>query len=130
MSSILKYLCLAAIALLFAAYCIYSYFELHRHVRQMETGDFSPQKHPVKLRADFADFDGSLNDITGKVAEIVAQQTKAEHLRTELITNVSHELKTPLTSIVNYVDLLSREPMQSQTAAEYLDVLRRQAARL
>ena len=121
---------LDGLALLFAAYCIYSYFELHRHVRQMETGDFSPQKHPVKLRADFADFDGSLNDITGKVAEIVAQQTKAEHLRTELITNVSHDLKTPLTSIVNYVDLLSREPMQSEAAEEYLEVLRRQAAKL
>lgn len=118
------------IALLFAAYCIYSYFELHRHVRQMETGDFSPQEHPVKLCADFGDFDGSLNDITGKVADIVAQQTKAEHLRTELITNVSHDLKTPLTSIVNYVDLLSREPMETEAAAEYLDVLRRQAAKL
>lgn len=117
-------------ALLFAAYCIYSYFELHRHVRQMETGDFSPQTHPVKLRGDFADFDGSLNDINGKVAEIVARQTKAEHLRTELITNVSHDLKTPLTSIVNYVDLLSREPMQSEAAGEYLEVLRRQAAKL
>jgi signal transduction histidine kinase len=96
----------------------------------METGDFSPAKHPVPMCADFANFDRSLNEITSKVADIVAQQTKAEHLRTELITNVSHDLKTPLTSIVNYVDLLSREPMQTETASEYLEVLRRQAARL
>ena len=61
---------------------------------------------------------------------MVARQMKAEHLRTELITNVSHDLKTPLTSIVNYVDLLSREQIGSEAAQEYLDVLRRQAARL
>ena len=112
------------------AYCIYAYFELHKHVRQMETGDFSPAEHPVPLAVDFSRFDRSLNEITDRVGEIVAKQTKAEHLRTELITNVSHDLKTPLTSIVNYVDLLSREPMQTETASEYLEVLQRQAARL
>ena len=116
--------------LIFMIYSTYAYFELHRHVRQMETGDFTPARHPVPLCADFRDFDSSLNEITGKVAEIVAQQTKAEHLRTELITNVSHDLKTPLTSIVNYVDLLSREQMPNAEAGEYLEVLRRQAARL
>lgn len=118
------------LTLLLLIYCIYAYFELHRHVREMETGDFTPASHPIPLGADFARFDNSLNDITSKVGDIVAQQTKAEHLRTELITNVSHDLKTPLTSIVNYVDLLSREPMQTETAAEYLEVLKRQAARL
>jgi signal transduction histidine kinase len=118
------------ITLIGVAYCIYSYFELHRHVRHMENGDFEPAEHPVALGGDFARFDSSLEQITDRVGEIVAQQTRAEHLRTELITNVSHDLKTPLTSIVNYVDLLSREPMQSEAAAEYLDVLKRQAARL
>lgn len=118
------------LTLLLVMYCIYAYFELHRHVREMETGDFTPASHPIPLGADFARFDNSLNDITSKVGDIVAQQTKAEHLRTELITNVSHDLKTPLTSIVNYVDLLSRESMQTEAAAEYLEVLKRQAARL
>ena len=118
------------ITLIGVAYCIYAYFELHRHVRHMENGDFEPAEHPVALGGDFARFDSSLEQITDRVGEIVARQTRAEHLRTELITNVSHDLKTPLTSIVNYVDLLSREPMQSEAAAEYLDVLKRQAARL
>lgn len=111
-------------------YCIYAYFELHSHVRRMETGDFTPAKHTFPLGGDFRRFDSSLNEITDKVSDIVAQQTKAEHLRTELITNVSHDLKTPLTSIVNYVDLLSRQEMPTPEAAEYLDVLKRQAARL
>ena len=111
-------------------YCIYSYFELHGHVSRMETGDFTPAEHILPLGGDFGRFDDSLNRITGRVGDIVAQQTKAEHLRTELITNVSHDLKTPLTSIVNYVDLLSRQEMPTPEAKEYLDVLRRQAARL
>ncbi|MBQ3940405.1 MAG: HAMP domain-containing histidine kinase [Oscillospiraceae bacterium] len=118
------------LALLILLYCIYAYFELHSHVRRMETGDFTPAKHALPLSGDFSRFDSSLNEITGKVGEIVAQQTKAEHLRTELITNVSHDLKTPLTSIVNYVDLLSRQQMPTPEATEYLEVLRRQAARL
>lgn len=118
------------LTLLFFIYCIYAYFELHRHVRLMENGNFNPATHPVPLIVDFGRFDRSLNHITDRVGEIVAKQTKAEHLRTELITNVSHDLKTPLTSIVNYVDLLSREKMPSEGAEEYLDVLRRQAARL
>ena len=118
------------LTLLFLTYCVYAYFELHKVVRKMETGDFSPAEHTVPLAGDFGRFDRSLNEITDRVGEIVAKQTKAEHLRTELITNVSHDLKTPLTSIVNYVDLLSREPMQTDTAAEYLEVLQRQAARL
>ena len=111
-------------------YCIYSYFELHKHVREVENGNFEPASHPLPLGGDFARFDDSLNDITHSIEDVVARQTKAEHLRTELITNVLHDLKTPLTSIVNYVDLLSREPMPNESAQEYLEVLRRQAARL
>ncbi len=118
------------LAILFMMYCIYAYFELHGHVSRMETGDFTPAEHTLPLSGDFKRFDSSLNEITDKVGDIVARQTKAEHLRTELITNVSHDLKTPLTSIVNYVDLLSRQQMPTPEAAEYLDVLRRQAARL
>lgn len=111
-------------------YTIYAYFELHRHVQEIQKGDYQPASHPLPLGGDFGKFDESLNDITHSIEDVVARQTKAEHLRTELITNVSHDLKTPLTSIVNYVDLLSREPMQTEAAAEYLEVLRRQAARL
>ena len=55
---------------------------------------------------------------------------KSERMKTELITNVSHDIKTPLTSIVSYVDLLKKEPMPNDQAREYLDVLDRQAARL
>ena len=58
------------------------------------------------------------------------EQMKAEHLKTELITNVSHDIKTPLTSIVNYVDLLKKEDIPSPEAREYIAVLDRQSHRL
>lgn len=122
--------CADVLVLIAVIYGVYAYFELHRHVQEIEKGNFQPASHPVPLGGDFEKFDGSLNDITHSIEDIVARQTRAEHLRTELITNVSHDLKTPLTSIVNYVDLLSREPMQTEAAGEYLEVLRRQAARL
>lgn len=51
-------------------------------------------------------------------------------MKTELITNVSHDLKTPLTSIINYVDLLKREEMGSQKAKEYIGILEEKSARL
>lgn len=72
----------------------------------------------------------SLNNISRAVAASAQKQIKAERFRTELITNVSHDLKTPLTSIVNYVDLLSAEPMESEKRKEYIEVLQRQSSRL
>ena len=118
------------LALILILYSIYSYFTLHQHMKQISLGRFEPEQYVIPLAGDFLTFDSELNTLTVSVGEMVAQQMKAEHLRTELITNVSHDLKTPLTSIVNYVDLLSREPIESEEAREYLDVLRRQAARL
>ena len=55
---------------------------------------------------------------------------KSEHFKAELITNVSHELKTPLTSIINYVDLLKKEHIENPKAAEYIEVLDRKSQRL
>ena len=59
------------------------------------------------------------------IEQAVQEQTKAERMKTELITNVSHDIKTPLTSIVNYVDLLQKEDVQSEAAREYIAVLSR-----
>ena len=58
------------------------------------------------------------------------ERMRSERMKTELITNVSHDIKTPLTSIVSYVDLLSKEEIGSEQAREYIEVLQRQSARL
>ena len=72
----------------------------------------------------------NLQSIRSGIQKAVDEQTRAERMKTELITNVSHDIKTPLTSIVNYVDLLEKEDIQPEKAKEYVDVLHRQAARL
>ncbi len=72
----------------------------------------------------------ALNRIGEGMKLAVEERIRGERFRTELITNVSHDLKTPLTSIVSYVDLLKKENVESETAREYIDVLDRQSAKL
>ena len=72
----------------------------------------------------------NLNSVQQGIQQAVEEKMKSERLKTQLITNVSHDIKTPLTSIVNYVDLLKKEEMPSDSAREYLEVLDRQSQRL
>lgn len=71
-----------------------------------------------------------LNRINEGVSYAVNEKIKSERFKTELITNVSHDIKTPLTSIINYVDLLEKEDIENENAKEYLEVLKRQSDRL
>ena len=71
-----------------------------------------------------------LNDIGHGINNAVNERMKSERFKTELITNVSHDIKTPLTSIINYVDLLQKEEIDNPAVQEYLEVLHRQSARL
>lgn len=71
-----------------------------------------------------------LNHIGDGLNHAVEARLKSERFKTELITNVSHDIKTPLTSVVNYVDLLAKEPTDNANIREYTAVLSRQAARL
>lgn len=97
------------------------------HISNGETNYQISKKYMPKGLEKSAD---SLNNISRAVAASAQKQIKAERFRTELITNVSHDLKTPLTSIINYVDLLSAEPMESEKRKEYIGVLQRQSSRL
>ena len=71
-----------------------------------------------------------LNAIQSGISRAVDARLRSERMKTELITNVSHDIKTPLTSIISYVDLLSKEEIENEKAREYLEVLQRQSARL
>ncbi len=71
-----------------------------------------------------------LNNIGHGIEQAIQERMKSERLKTELITNVSHDLKTPLTSIVNYIDILSKEDIQPQEAKEHVEVLVRQSQRM
>lgn len=71
-----------------------------------------------------------LNNLGQAISAAVEDRMKSEHFKAELITNVSHDLKTPLTSIINYVDLLKKEPIDNPKALEYIEVLDRKSQRL
>lgn len=71
-----------------------------------------------------------INDIAGGFSNAIEESLKSERLKTELITNVSHDIKTPLTSIINYVDLLKKEEIQDEKAKEYIQILDNKSQRL
>lgn len=72
----------------------------------------------------------NLNSAAVGMSKAVDDRLKSERFKTELITNVSHDLKTPLTSIVSYVDLLKKEDIQNENALGYIEVLDRQSQKL
>ena len=103
---------------------------LQKGGEKLANGDFSSPIDTKYLIGDFKRYGQELNDVQSGLEQAVQEQMKAEHLKTELITNVSHDIKTPLTSIVNYVDLLKKEDIPSPEAREYIAVLDRQSHRL
>ena len=93
-------------------------------------GDLERKIDTRYMFGDFKDFSESLNNINEGLQFAVNEKMKSERFKTELITNVSHDIKTPLTSIINYVDLIKKEDIQSEKINEYVDVLDRQSTRL
>ena len=124
------FLVMKLIELLVVLYIAVSLRTLQKGGEKLSQGDFSSTIDTRYLIGDFKRYGQELNDVQGGLEQAVQEQMKAEHLKTELITNVSHDIKTPLTSIVNYVDLLKKEDMPSPAAREYIAVLDRQSHRL
>ena len=82
-----------------------------------------------RLHGPFYEHAKNLNLISEGMKKAIENELKSERMKAELITNVSHDIKTPLTSIINYVDLLSK-PHEEEKTEEYIDVLQRQSQRL
>lgn len=93
-------------------------------------GDLSYHTDTSKLYGDFKKHGENLNNIGAGMTIAVEERLKSERLKTELITNVSHDIKTPLTSIINYTDLITKEPSGNEKITEYSQVLLRQSERL
>lgn len=102
---------------------------LQKAGKKLAKGDMAYKTDTKRLRGEFRRHGEDLNAIADGMELAVDRQMRSERMKTELITNVSHDIKTPLTSIVNYVDLLSKDPPPEERA-QYLEVLSRQAARL
>ena len=98
--------------------------------RALATGDFDYKVDTSKLRGDFKEHGENLNHVSDGMITAVAEKMKSERMKTELITNVSHDIKTPLTSIINYADLIGKERTDNDKIKEYTEVLLRQSERL
>ncbi|MFR5845010.1 MAG: sensor histidine kinase [Oscillospiraceae bacterium] len=124
-------LLLMLIAVLSVAACLLSMQlrRLQKGGEALAAGDLTSQVDTSHMYFDLKHHGENLNAISRGMSIAVEQKLKSERLKTELITNVSHDIKTPLTSIVNYVDLLQREHTPEQER-EYLAVLDRQAHKL
>lgn len=104
--------------------------KLKEGAKRLAEGNLSEKVKTDKMFWEFKEHGETLNRVNDGISLAVEKRMQSEHFRTELITNVSHDIKTPLTSIINYVDLLQKEEIDNERAKEYLEVLSRQSARL
>lgn len=97
---------------------------------QLAKGEYGHKVNTRFMFGKFKEHGENLNHINEGVQHAVDDRMKSERMKTELITNVSHDIKTPLTSIINYVDLLQKEDIEKEPEASYIEVIARQSARL
>ena len=109
---------------------LWQFAELKVAGMRLAAGDFTYCVNTEKMMTDLAIHGEDLNRIKDGLEQAVSERMKSERFQTELITNVSHDIKTPLTSIINYIDLLSKEDLPGEKAKEYVEVLTRQSKRL
>ena len=109
---------------------IKSYSKIEDAISKLYKGDTDMRLDEKELCKEMQETGKQINDIAGGLSNAINEKLKSERLKTELITNVSHDIKTPLTSIINYVDLLKKEDEQGEKAKEYLDILDSKSQRL
>ncbi len=118
---------IVSIILLLAAI---AFQRVKRGGEKIVNGDLDSKIDTQYMFGDIKDFAESLNNINQGLQTAIDDKMKSERFKTELITNVSHDIKTPLTSIVNYVDLIKKEECDNEKINEYIEVLDRQSIRL
>ncbi|MBR1845365.1 MAG: HAMP domain-containing histidine kinase [Oscillospiraceae bacterium] len=104
--------------------------KLRKSVKEMVAGHLDYTIDTRGMIPDVKSHGEDLSNLSAGLSRAVEERLKSERFKTELITNVSHDLKTPLTSIINYVDLLKHLDIQDETARGYIDVLDRKSQRL
>ena len=104
--------------------------ELDKAAEKMAEGNLAYKADTKKMYSACKKHGDNLNKISDGMSKAVDERLKSERFKTELITNVSHDIKTPLTSIINYVDLLGKQDLDNEKAREYIEVLERQSLKL
>lgn len=111
-------------------YLLYQMYILQKGSERIASGDTSEPIDTSRMIWEFKKHGENINRVGEGITRAVEERMKSERFKTELITNVSHDIKTPLTSIINYVDLIKKEQIQDEHLTEYVEVLERQSARL
>lgn len=109
---------------------LYQIDQIDKGAMRTATGNYSEQIPAKKMLWEFRKIAENINHVSDGISVAVEEKMKSERFKTELITNVSHDIKTPLTSIINYVDLIKKEEIESPVMQEYVEVLDRQSQRL
>lgn len=124
---------LLVIIIISSVYYVYKKVNKFETIREgiqiINNGDYE-NKIILEGTGEFNQLVENINEMTSGLKTAVQNEVKSEKLKTELITNVSHDIKTPLTSIISYIDLLKREGICSDNAPKYLEVLDRKSKRL
>ncbi len=107
-----------------------SYKKIESKLKDMYEGKNIAELKESEVETEFRDSVKYINDISNGFENAIEESMKSERLKTELITNVSHDIKTPLTSIINYVDLLKEEKIDNEKANEYIEILDMKSQRL
>ena len=127
-------------AILLIIFWIWTYYKMKKYIIEQENiknalKNIYEGKTDIKLNEEemqglLKEMAVYINDIASGFSNAIEKSLKSERLKTELITNVSHDIKTPLTSIINYVDLLKKENIQNQKVNEYIQILDNKSQRL
>ncbi|MBQ4530527.1 MAG: hypothetical protein IJA36_07965 [Lachnospiraceae bacterium] len=121
------------ISIIAGVYVIKDAIERHEildGVSKIVEGDLNYKINLENLHQDNFNLAQSINNIGSGLRTAVEESTRNERMKTELITNVSHDIKTPLTSIINYVGLIKREKIENERIQGYVEVLENKAQRL
>ena len=106
------------------------YLQIEKKLKDIYEGNTQSNLDEKSVENIFKNSVIYLNDISNGFENAVQDRMKSERMKAELITNVSHDIKTPLTSIINYVDLLKQENIQDEKAREYIGILENKSQRL
>jgi len=123
-------LCLNAAAIYQVSKAYISLYGIMKWVKEMTKGNLESSPNNVNMSPVLIAFANDISSLQTGLKQAVAEAVRGERLKTELITNVSHDLKTPLTSIINYIDLLKQENLDNETVNEYIGVLVNKSAKL
>lgn len=105
--------------------------EISEITTKIETMGSGNMENIIECRnAELQELGKNINNLKQGMKKAVEESMKAERLKTDLITNVSHDLKTPLTSIINYTDLLKKEKIENENAQKYIEILEEKSKKL